>query len=265
LSRRELHAIPDTEILRALLPEALYERGTEAGLSGMYALSFALRARVSYLAALSHLASFEGGAAELAGLPSASAEVPEERAADFETVLSFPWRRGVRLPILGFAANGLYVVPATAGQCRAFDAYDLYGCAEAQVRGAFCEGHQAERWWGGGGGEDGTAQAKMFAFYSSRESFSAYDEGALSELVSDFLRKLGRVQFDSAEVSEALKAFSFASERELQQAGPLELRRRFRQRALVAHPDRGGEGTDFVQLRRRYDVLKLWLRGRRDI
>src|SRR5689334_15768333 len=43
LARPELRAIPDTEILRALLPEPLYEYGTEAGLSGMYALSFALR------------------------------------------------------------------------------------------------------------------------------------------------------------------------------------------------------------------------------
>lgn len=252
LAAHGLAPIPDTELLHRLVPGDVYARVWGAGYLGMHALSFALRSRLAYLAVLSHLACLPDPHGELEAL---AAPPDADREADLHTVAAFPWRRGARVPVVGFAALGAYVVPVPPGACRAFDAYELPRCGLAPEDGVFCSNHRPEAWWRKGS-SGGSRQATMFAFYFDRASFGEYDEASLASMVRDFLRKVSAFRFADEEVEEALRRFGLTDREELAQLGAVELRRRFLQAAHLTHPDKGGQAKEFVALRRSYDVLR---------
>jgi hypothetical protein len=254
LVRRELKAISDADLLKRLVPSELHGRLWGAGHMGMHALSFALRARLSYLALLSHLACLEEGEHELAKL-NLDSDDPE---ADLLMVAGFPWTHGLGLPVIGFAAMGAFVIPVARGGCRAFDIYDLPGCGQPAEDGLFCAEHRGEAWWRKEA-PSGLRQATMCSFYFNHENFEQFDEATLKKLVEDFLRRVRDYTADPEEIDAALQRFGLAHRDELKRVGLPELRRRFLQAAHASHPDKGGEANAFVTFRHSYDVLKRWL------
>jgi hypothetical protein len=261
-------AIDDHTVIRRLLPRELYDYWRDAGYTGMYRMTFLLRHAAAFLSLLAHEKTLPHHPDD--GPASPAAFLKEHYPGRYKTAdqgcletlcqTSAPAQPGqeVYFPVIGFSSLGIHLVYRQAGQCRAFDYYDIL-CCPNRADGLFCPEHAAEAWWCDGI-QKASTQADMFRFYGSSENISRYDEHDLQELVGRFwthFKQTARLQNPGQGfIEEALDFFNYASLHELFEGGQLQLRRLYTQRARSLHPDAGGEHASFVQLQKYYEVLR---------
>jgi len=231
-------AVPDPSLLKKLVPADLYREAMQSGWMGMHALSFALRHRVTQLQLLFHL-------------PYENVELALRQCL----LESWQRRHGSEfLPIFGFSPLGIHSSWRRQGLCRAFDAFSIASCTH-EAAPIFCAAHAAEDLSAHASG--GSQQALMFRYYADLKNFSLYGEADLERMMGAFWKRY-RV-YSSDDLAQAMEYFGLRDGSELRNHGPGELRRKFLQLSLIHHPDRGGEGKDFIILQTHYHRLKHYL------
>jgi hypothetical protein len=259
----------DLEILKDILPVALFESLRALGYTGLFVMSFAVRHQITLLslAAQAHLALQRNNDAQRREIensahiyfPLSDWEKAQRVCADF-TNSQF------EIPILGFSSSGCYISYPVSNRCRAFDGVHLPFCPQKAEGDVFCPLHTEEMWWKNNPHEKGTTQARMFSFYGDRMNLGAYDEERLKNMTRDFWQSFQKQRPREAsrestkDLSQALQLFDIESGSALQALGKDGLRQRYLKLAVSKHPDSGGSHSAFVNLKQNYEILKDYLR-----
>ncbi len=246
-------ALADQTLLKQLIPSELYREAMQSGVTGIHALSFALRLRVTHLQLMFHAAS-------LAPVEFGFGTVSLDQ--ELKLHLIEMWQdlfQSESWPLFGFSAVGVHMGLRPKGICRAFDAHSLMHCNKA-AQPLFCEHHQQEAFWVST--RLCSKQAIMFEYYALPENFRLYDEQELNRMSQDFWIKMQRYRAtQTLTLQAALQQFELENEGDLRHCGLPELRRRFLRLTLEHHPDRGGDPSSFIRLQSHYRQLKSFLDG----
>ncbi len=249
--------INDVDILMNCLPDGLFSEMMDSGYVGFYALTFALRFRITAISIFLHKRSLalrsldeaaDPGLVKLSEMFEEDFELLEEAVLKLEKSKEAP-------PIIGFSPLGCHWIASELGSCRAFDIHECNNCTN-KAEFLFCEEHQKEAWWNIK--EPHSTQAKMFEFHHDHGNFEKYDEDDLAGFVKKFWDKYNKMlaNYSPDRLEKALKRFALADIDGLIELGEKKLRKRFLVEAKTAHPDVGGNHEKFIDLRDDYEVLK---------
>ena len=264
--------VDDVSLFRQLIPAQEYRKWMNAGYHQMFLLSFALRHQLAKLSLMAH-------AHALNTCPSASADAHVEgmsrllQSSIHEALLVHGhlvspefWLKGSahtnRFPIIVSSALGCHVFFEEAGFCRSCCGYTGAQCGAA-TDAIFCDAHTSDTWWLPHANETPSSDAKMSLFYSAIDNVAQYDELALEKMVDNFWKKVSTSPdvkiADEASITRSLKYFHIADRNALQELGMNGMKRLFFREAQRRHPDAGGSGDAFIELKQHYEHLHNWL------
>lgn len=264
IAHAETPTISDVQLLKATLPESLFKLMCESHEMGQFALTFALRHRLSYINTLFHIQALalQNAVTDFTALENVfDCDVSNDRLNLASMLDVKHWHikdssKGVLcLPVIGFSPAGIHLLAKPVGICRAFDRHDIQ-CGE-HAEGVFCANHQEETWWVHEG-KTGSIQAQMYRFFASTKNFHDYDAAKLAKLLSQFWASYQVWKRDTSpsRIEAALKVFSLGSEKDLMCLGIVGLRDRYLTIAMTAHPDHGGHEEQFLHLKDSYQILR---------
>lgn len=254
----------DVTFLKALLPDTLFRLMHERNEMGQFALTFALRHRLTYINTLFHLQALavQNTATDFSTLDLLfDSELSSDRLSLASMLAAKHWgvngakEEASYLPVIGFSPAGIHMVAKPIGHCRAFDRHDIQ-CGQ-HTAGTFCEKHQEEVWWAHEG-RVGSTQAQMYRFFAATKNFHDYDATKLAKLLSEFWAayQVWKRDTSPARIETALKLFSLEGDQELLRLGVGGLRERYLNIAMMVHPDHGGENEQFLHLKDSYQALR---------
>ncbi len=260
----DLPTIGDVTLLKSLLPETLFRLMYERNEMGQFALTFALRHRLTYINTLFHsqALALQHIATDFSPLDLIfGRELSSDRLNLAPMLAAKHWLVGgavddaMYLPVIGFSPAGMHILAKPVGHCRAFDRHEVH-CGHPTA-GTFCEKHQDEVWWAHEG-KVGSTQAQMYRFFAATKNFHEFDAAKLAKLLSEFWASYQVWKRDSSpgRIEAALKLFSLHDEQELLRLGTIGLRERYLLIAMTAHPDHGGKNEQFLHLKDSYQALR---------